>query len=298
MAAEPIESDAAIKESLQLVFRARLSLDSLATQLSGSLRTSLTSAASSLASAGTPAAAALATAVEGEVTRAPLWLVSRVEDTGRAVDATAHDLMDQLSRRSGSGALPPLPARTSAMSALGVVDSVAARFPAGFAQDTAREAIADIAAAADPAGGPGGDWEVQNEVPGTAVKQITDGSCVSAAGEMLTWGQHSQEAIHARLGDWSDSGSLARHLNEEGDGQWIGGYIGHQFDKIVELKRLWLAEMFPKGGGGNKAHHAVVVVGVEDGVVTIRDPWEGSSYTMSLADFQYRWTGVGVVRVD
>jgi Papain-like cysteine protease AvrRpt2 len=146
-------------------------------------------------------------------------------------------------------------------------------------------------------GGAGGDWPISNEVPDSAVKQITDASCVSASGEMLTESKLSQESILDDIGEWSNSESLARHLTEQDQGTWGGGYVEPYFDQIVAKNEPWAAEMFPYDTM-NRYHHMVVVDGVDEDSVQVRDPWEGSSYTMTLEDFKARWTGNGVVKID
>lgn len=145
-----------------------------------------------------------------------------------------------------------------------------------------------------PVGGPGGDWQVVNEVPDSAVRQVTNGSCVSACGEMLTDSRIPQDSILDKIGEWSNSESLAKYLRENDGGPWAGGYIEPYFEQIVARGQPWAAEMFPRDSL-NSYHHMVIVDGVGEQGVSIRDPWEGSSYTMVKEEFVRRWTGLGVV---
>lgn len=138
-----------------------------------------------------------------------------------------------------------------------------------------------------PAGGGGGRFPVLNEVPGGAVRQTTNLSCVSACGEMLTGGAISQEHLLSVLGENSNAEALARAL---GPG-WQGGGVDMEkpeaFDALVARGKPWAARV-----PGQRGHHMVVVDGLnDDGNVMIRDPWHGSSYETPLADFLPEWDG-------
>lgn len=64
---------------------------------------------------------------------------------------------------------------------------------------------------------------------------------------------------------------------------------------MLNLGGAW-ATVFQDGVGG--ARHWVVVVDDINGAgrVKIRDPWEGTKYTMTYDDFDSVWTGHSVYR--
>src|SRR5690606_1427393 len=43
---------------------------------------------------------------------------------------------------------------------------------------------------------------------------------------------------------------------------------------------------------GSRSHHFVVVDSISETHVSVRDPWEGTSYSMDVGDFDAAWTGL------
>lgn len=143
-------------------------------------------------------------------------------------------------------------------------------------------------------GGAGGDWEIHDEVPDSAVKQLTKSSCVAACGEMLVDSKLSQESILSAIDEPASCARLGRHLRESGQGDWVGGYIEPVLSRVLSSGKPWAAELFPSAQGPNRIQHMVIIDRMDDETVGVRDPWEGSSYTMSRKEFSFRWTGNGV----
>ncbi|MBB5867548.1 hypothetical protein F4553_000927 [Allocatelliglobosispora scoriae] len=142
--------------------------------------------------------------------------------------------------------------------------------------------------ATPPAGGdPGGNWPTVDAVDGGAVAQLHPLSCVSACGEMLSG--RPQAELMELVGVPGHAGRLVQVLG----GAWRGGYVGPDVLDIFLTGPPWAAELF---GPGAEIAHTVVVDGVrEDGLILIRDPWDGgSTYAMTRADFLQVWNGIAV----
>jgi ABC-type bacteriocin/lantibiotic exporter with double-glycine peptidase domain len=100
----------------------------------------------------------------------------------------------------------------------------------------------------------------------------------------------AQADLIASAGAPTNVAALARAL---GPG-WRGGYVGPgQLKSLFGLGRPFAAELY----SGGRLGHLVVVDGVEAGQVLIRDPAAiGSTYRMTMEEFQRVWTGNAVFR--
>ncbi|MEU4241970.1 hypothetical protein [Actinoplanes sp. NPDC026619] len=129
------------------------------------------------------------------------------------------------------------------------------------------------------AGSGSGPWfdEGFNHREGGAVKQITDGSCVSAAGEMLSEGRFPQERLLAQLGDWSNPSALSNEMNERDGGGWKSGYFASPEDAVRKAEDGPMAAVAQVPGGG----HMVMLEPRGDGTFTVRDPYDGGSYDVN-----------------
>jgi hypothetical protein len=146
-----------------------------------------------------------------------------------------------------------------------------------------------------PAGSGSGPWvdDGFNHRPGGAVSQSTDGSCVSACGEMLTGGTVSEADLLAKLGDWSNPGALARELNQRaGSEVWQGGYFESGADALEAARRGPTAVILQAPGGNA---HAVVVEPLESGNFLVRDPLPGQTYEVT-SDWIEQYVAGGVFR--
>jgi len=152
--------------------------------------------------------------------------------------------------------------------------------------------------------GAGGYWPVIAERSDPAVvRQTSDLSCVSACGEMLLKdrGIHtiSQADLVAQLGAPTIFVWLADALNRlSHSGHWRGDYLnvpqmgGGKAIAILSSHGSWAAAMREVGA---KIDHAVVIDGVgDDGTVGVRDPFEATSYKMTIENFLKYWTWAAI----
>lgn len=138
-----------------------------------------------------------------------------------------------------------------------------------------------------------GSWEKIDETFDAAiVKQINDGSCVSAVGEMLArhYGVNTnQQEILENIGEWSSAEALARFLNFKetaNDVLWEGG--GWNTETSVGALK-WLLNNHKIGGllfDKSTKGHAVFVDGLdENDLVVIQDPDDQTGYKMEIERF-------------
>jgi filamentous hemagglutinin len=148
--------------------------------------------------------------------------------------------------------------------------------------------------------GAGGSWKPIGEHPDPSVsKQISPYSCVAAVGEMLLRERGiivSQRSIIDIIGEPSDLGILAKCLNDldtENDGkQWVGLIISRK--NIIEL--LISGSFGAVLRDGSPLGHLVLVKKCEDRQLIINDPWDGTSYRLSIYEFFRHWNGEVIFR--
>jgi ABC-type bacteriocin/lantibiotic exporter with double-glycine peptidase domain len=150
--------------------------------------------------------------------------------------------------------------------------------------------------------GAGGNWKRSDEkFDDSIVKQTTGVSCMSAAGEMLLRKRGifvSQEEIRDIIGEPSYVKALADCLNsfdKADDGKsWLGISTDEESLETLlggsDLAIVLLEQPFVMG-------HAVVVAGrVRGGMIKILDPFDQTSYKMSMNDLLEYWGGEVVTR--
>lgn len=154
--------------------------------------------------------------------------------------------------------------------------------------------------------GAGGSWPVFDEILDTAViKQQSDVSCGPACGEMLLADRGlkiTQDVIEKASYVPIDASDLAKVLNKlDRSHRWFGGMLqvsrGGDQELIRKLNNSgsWAAVMWEQWGSMG---HLVVVDGRgNDGRLKMRDPWEGTCYTMEMVDFLAVWSRIGVYSV-
>lgn len=136
--------------------------------------------------------------------------------------------------------------------------------------------------------GAGGNWKRLGEkFDKTVVKQINDFSCVAAVGEMLA--EHydlpvTQEEVLSEIGELSNAIALARYLNkvDKSEGKWLGG----NFPPVIEFiegittsTKVWAVVLRE----GSALGHAVLIDGLDEhGLVKIKDPFDQTSYKMTI----------------
>jgi hypothetical protein len=159
------------------------------------------------------------------------------------------------------------------------------------------------------AGAPGGYWEVFDEQPDPkVVRQFTGTSCGPACAEMLFNSRGiadiSQEMIIKAQGDeWPFPESLAAAMNklqqESGPGhrgKWEGAWV----DTIRSPRQTF--DSLSKRGSfitslksfGSESHMEVIDGFDDRGRIVLRDPSEGTRYSMEWVSFESVWQGMSV----
>ncbi len=100
----------------------------------------------------------------------------------------------------------------------------------------------------------------------------------------------SQQEIIDIIGELSTPEHLARVINQADDVRWYGGFIDPD-DPWVLVGRYEFGVVFRDG---QPLGHMVFVANFTEDFVYINDPWEGTSYKMSMVEFSKVWDG-GVV---
>lgn len=138
------------------------------------------------------------------------------------------------------------------------------------------------------------NWEAQNEqFSPDVIRQLNDDSCVSAAGEMLSEGRLSQNALIDKLGERPNILDLVKHLGPEWTSQ------AKSFKSLAEVSnKPWAAELLENAGTDlEKSLHVIVIEGLSPtSNLIVRDPWEGTKYEMTQKVFLKLWTGQAAYR--
>lgn len=152
--------------------------------------------------------------------------------------------------------------------------------------------------------GAGGNWRRFDEkFDASIVKQTTGISCLSALGEMLLKGRRlsiSQEVIRDIIGEPSDVDKLSRALNQfdKSDDAFVWRGIATSNESLENLLRhhknwgVILREGYPTRIG-----HAVFINGkTRHNLIKIKDPFDQTSYKMTMEDFLNHWGGEVIMR--
>jgi hypothetical protein len=130
------------------------------------------------------------------------------------------------------------------------------------------------------------EWPVQNERFAKEVpRQITDLSCTSAVGQILSDGNILEEVIHQQLQDGAFLDELVHILGSD----WsVKARSFRSLEEILENGSFGCTFFSRK----NSIHHSLVVDGVDRmGNVLISDSWEGTRYEMRISEFLGKWPG-------
>jgi uncharacterized protein YukE len=141
-----------------------------------------------------------------------------------------------------------------------------------------------------------GPWiaDATNVREGGAVAQSTNGSCVSACGEMLTGGSVPESQFLGRLGEWSNPRSLAEDLNSRaGASEWRGGWFESGEQAVAVARRGPMGATLQMPGVPS---HMVVIEPAEGGHFLVRDPAFGGTYEVT-SDWIDRYVSGGVFRL-
>lgn len=148
--------------------------------------------------------------------------------------------------------------------------------------------------------GAGGAWQVLDErADSSVIRQLTPLSCVAATGEMLAQTRGmvvTQEALIAKIGAPAAVSALAAWLNEadtRGLEKWHGGFISTNGFAVLRRLENWGAVLRE----GTPLGHLVLVERIDgQGLVCIKDPFDGTSYKMQVREFLAHWGGEVVLR--
>lgn len=142
--------------------------------------------------------------------------------------------------------------------------------------------------------GAGGFWTVINErKDDSIVKQLTPFSCVAAVGEMLLQERGiimAQTEIIDIIGESSTTKQLAYLLNEKDKSspeKWHGIIVAIKHLEIIVKKSSFGAVLRE----GNPLGHLVLVKSLNGNQLTIKDPWDGTKYEMTIEEFFKVWNG-------
>ena len=151
--------------------------------------------------------------------------------------------------------------------------------------------------------GAGGNWRRFDEKFDASIVKQTDLSCLSAVGEMLLKNRNlavSQEIIRDIIGVPSFVGNLARTLNDfdvSGDGlEWRGfSTTNESLEILLRHHENWGAVLI--NDYRDKIGHAVFIAGrIRNGLIKIKDPFDQTSYKMTMKDFFDHWGGEVILR--
>ncbi len=136
-----------------------------------------------------------------------------------------------------------------------------------------------------------GDWvdgALTDPIPGATRSQSLKGSCVSACGEILSGGRHTERQLLDALGEPSEQHALADALGE--------GWAADFFDSGSEA--LEVASRGPMGAvlqSPGSSRHMVVTSPRGDGTFQVLDPWDGTGYIVDAAWIE-RYVAAGTFR--
>lgn len=198
------------------------------------------------------------------------------------------------------GLIDPTPGNVGARGGTRLAREVAEEFAEDGGERTLREGAeafgdegAERAAVEVRVGaGESGPWaEGVQARQGGAVAQATEGSCVSACGDMLADGSILQAQLLSELGEWSNPGALADALNSRvGSQVWRGGYFEGPADALAAANRGRMAAVLQSPGG---PAHMVVIEPLGAETYLVRDPLPGVNYEVG-ADWIKRFVSGGV----
>lgn len=141
------------------------------------------------------------------------------------------------------------------------------------------------------AGKPFGKWNYFNEVPAPEmVRQSEPTSCVAACGEYLTRGRTKQAELIEKIK--APAGPL--ELGIELGPDWRSDYFTQESIYGICQTGEWTATLrnrFVKGHRAELGHNVIVEGLIENGRITILDPWEATRYEMTIPDFLLHWDG-------
>jgi hypothetical protein len=122
------------------------------------------------------------------------------------------------------------------------------------------------------------------------VRQSEPTSCVAACGEYLTRGRTKQAELIEKIK--APAGPL--ELGIELGPDWRSDYFTQESIYGICQTGEWTATLrnrFVKGHRAELGHNVIVEGLIENGRITILDPWEATRYEMTIPDFLLHWDG-------
>ena len=152
--------------------------------------------------------------------------------------------------------------------------------------------------------GAGGNWRRSDEkFDPSVVKQTTGISCLSALGEMLLHSREvsvSQEVIRDIIGEPAYVASLARainHFDTSEDGLIWRGFptTDESLETLLGRYKNWGVVLI--SDFNDRIGHAVFIAGrTRYGLIKVKDPYDQTSYEMTMEDFLDHWGGEVIIR--
>ncbi len=148
--------------------------------------------------------------------------------------------------------------------------------------------------------GAGGNWKrIDEKFDSSIIKQTSGLSCVSAVGEMLLTSRGiflSQQEILDIIGESAHISVLADVLNKfdvSDDGrEWYGITVKTANLKTLLKEKNWAVVLREPQTMG----HTVLIDGMENKLIKIKDPFDQTAYQMTIEDFLENWNGEIIFR--
>ena len=148
--------------------------------------------------------------------------------------------------------------------------------------------------------GAGGNWKrIDEQFDAGIIKQTSGLSCVSAVGEMLLKRRGislSQARILDIIGEPAHIGILAEVFNKldvsDDNREWYGITVKTANLKTLLKEKNWAVVLREPQTMG----HAVLVDGMENQLIKIKDSFDQTAYKMTIEDFLENWNGEVIFR--
>jgi len=148
--------------------------------------------------------------------------------------------------------------------------------------------------------GAGGNWKrIDEKFDASIIKQTSGLSCVSAVGEMPLASRGislSQTRILDIIGEPAHIGILAEVLNKldvsDDNREWYGITVKTANLKTLLKEKNWAVVLREPQTMG----HAVLVDGMENQLIKIKDSFDQTAYKMTIEDFLENWNGEVIFR--
>jgi RHS repeat-associated protein len=155
-------------------------------------------------------------------------------------------------------------------------------------------ALEGLGADGEAAGAFGKGWPVFDETASSvAIRQSGPTTCGAACGSMAAGGTVTEEELLTAIGHDAPIGEnrLVQALESTTSQGWKTDYFNSIQGAVSEGNGSIIVKVLDSNA---RAHHWLVVDGIANDTVLIRDPWDGSMYKMMATDFEKIFTGIAV----